>query len=773
MNPLHSRPSTNFTAPPSKRPRTSPASARLTMDTSRRQVQNAKRFVIRPYARAPQPPPDLFEKAWASSLHPAVLAVYKSEPVPYSYEELYGRVEDACLHKHAKELFDNLREACDRQVAMQVGELYGGNVDVDAFLRSVDKVWQRHCTHMLRIRAIFLYLDRTFIIHGSIPDARSFWDMGLHIFRTHFSTTGDVQAKTVSSLLNLIDRDRDGEAVDTGVLKSLLSMFTAIGTYDLAFEKPFLAATDDYYRKESERLIFECDVPTYLIHAERRILEESNRALRNLDARTLKPLISTIEKRIVANHAKTILDKGFSAMCDEGRNDDIKRCFAVLSRANEHMPQESESAHEMMKARLIDYVKGVGRCIVMDREKDSEMVQSLLDLKSRLDELVKYSFNASENFHNAVNFAFESFVNGRENKPAELIAKFVDGILRTGNKGFSEEELETTLDKALILFRFIDGKDVFEAFYKKDLAKRLLYDKSASLDLEKSMISKLKAECGSQFTSKLEAMFRDVDSSKDLMQSFRSHAASQEQLGDAVELNVFVLEAARWPLSSPTADVKLPQALISYQETFKSFYITKHSGRKLTWQHVDGSCTVKAHFPRGKKILHLSLYQTVVAVLFNDADTLSYKEILKATGINENDLKRTLLSLACGKVRILQKRPRGPRIDTTDSFVFNKSFEHKQTRIKINAIQMKETVEENAATTEKVFQERNCQIDAALVRIMKTRRTLHHTALIGEIYSQLRFPHKPADIKKRIESLIEREYLERDERNAQTYHYLA
>lgn len=44
---------------------------------------------------------------------------------------------------------------------------------------------------------------------------------------------------------------------------------------------------------------------------------------------------------------------------------------------------------------------------------------------------------------------------------------------------------------------------MFEAFYKKDLAKRLLLGKSASIDAEKSMISKLKAECGAQFTNKL------------------------------------------------------------------------------------------------------------------------------------------------------------------------------------------------------------------------------------------------------------------------------
>jgi hypothetical protein len=65
------------------------------------------------------------------------------------------------------------------------------------------------------------------------------------------------------------------------------------------------------------------------------------------------------------------------------------------------------------------------------------------------------------------------------------------------------------------------GKDIFEAFYKKDLAKRLLLGRSASNDAEKSMITKLKAECGSQFTNKLEGMFKDIDLSNDVMDSFK------------------------------------------------------------------------------------------------------------------------------------------------------------------------------------------------------------------------------------------------------------
>lgn len=56
----------------------------------------------------------------------------------------------------------------------------------------------------------------------------------------------------------------------------------------------------------------------------------------------------------------------------------------------------------------------------------------------------------------------------------------------------SEQEIEAVLDKTMVLFRFLQDKDVFERYYKQHLAKRLLLNKSVSDDSEKNMISKLK-----------------------------------------------------------------------------------------------------------------------------------------------------------------------------------------------------------------------------------------------------------------------------------------
>jgi len=56
----------------------------------------------------------------------------------------------------------------------------------------------------------------------------------------------------------------------------------------------------------------------------------------------------------------------------------------------------------------------------------------------------------------------------------------------------SEQDIEVVLDKTMVLFRFLQEKDVFERYYKQHLAKRLLLNKSVSDDSEKNMISKLK-----------------------------------------------------------------------------------------------------------------------------------------------------------------------------------------------------------------------------------------------------------------------------------------
>uniref|UniRef100_A0A2K5RPT3 Cullin-4B n=1 Tax=Cebus imitator TaxID=2715852 RepID=A0A2K5RPT3_CEBIM len=664
-------------------------------------------------------------------------------------------------------LYKQLRQACEDHVQAQILPFreypFFDSLDSVVFLKKINTCWQDHCRQMIMIRSIFLFLDRTYVLQNStLPSIcktkstcflLSYRDMGLELFRTHIISDKMVQSKTIDGILLLIERERSGEAVDRSLLRSLLGMLSDLQVYKDSFELKFLEETNCLYAAEGQRLMQEREVPEYLNHVSKRLEEEGDRVITYLDHSTQEmEMIPCAEQDSVGKGADWVKERDRIMIAYSTKTEDAGEKMQSLR----HMELEEPT---------------FGTAIVINPEKDKDMVQDLLDFKDKVDHVIEVCFQKNERFVNLMKESFETFINKRPNKPAELIAKHVDSKLRAGNKEATDEELERTLDKIMILFRFIHGKDVFEAFYKKDLAKRLLVGKSASVDAEKSMLSKLKHECGAAFTSKLEGMFKDMELSKDIMVHFKQHMQNQSDSGP-IDLTVNILTMGYWPTYTPM-EVHLTPEMIKLQEVFKAFYLGKHSGRKLQWQTTLGHAVLKAEFKEGKKEFQVSLFQTLVLLMFNEGDGFSFEEIKMATGIEDSELRRTLQSLACGKARVLIKSPKGKEVEDGDKFIFNGEFKHKLFRIKINQIQMKETVEEQVSTTERVFQDRQYQIDAAIVRIMKMRKTLGHNLLVSELYNQLKFPVKPGDLKKRIESLIDRDYMERDRDNPNQYHYVA
>ncbi|NWU67404.1 CUL4A protein, partial [Pterocles burchelli] len=730
---------------------------------------SSKKLVIKNFRERPKLPDNYTQDTW-QKLHEAVGAIQSSISIKYNLEELYQAVENLCSYKVSATLYKQLRQVCEDHVKAQIVQfreypfLMHRNDSLDSllFLKKINKCWQDHCRQMIMIRSIFLFLDRTYVLQNSMLP--SIWDMGLELFRNHVISDKQVQNKTIDGVLLLIERERNGEAVDRSLLRSLLSMLSDLQqVYKESFEQRFLEETNCLYAAEGQRLMQEREVPEYLHHVNKRLEEEGDRVITYLDHSTQKPLIACVEKQLLGEHLSAILQKGLDNLLDENRISDLTQTYQLFSRV--------KGGQQILLQHWSEYIKNFGTTIVVNPEKDKDMVQELLDFKDKVDHIIEVCFQKNEKFINLMKESFETFINKRPNKPAELIAKYVDSKLRAGNKEATDEELERILDKIMIIFRFIHGKDVFEAFYKKDLAKRLLVGKSASVDAEKSMLSKLKHECGAAFTSKLEGMFKDMELSKDVMVQFKQYMQNQSDPGN-IDLTVNILTMGYWPTYTPM-EVHLNSEMIKLQEVFKAFYLGKHSGRKLQWQTTLGHAVLKAEFKEGKKEFQVSLFQTLVLLMFNEGDEFSFEEIKMATGVEDSELRRTLQSLACGKARVLIKNPKGKDVEDGDKFIFNGDFKHKLFRIKINQIQMKETVEEQVSTTERVFQDRQYQIDAAIVRIMKMRKTLGHNLLVSELYNQLKFPVKPGDLKKRIESLIDRDYMERDKDNPNQYHYVA
>lgn len=571
-----------------------------------------------------------------------------------------------------------------------------------------------------------------------------------------------IGAQVMKGICDLVEYDRteQSELFDSGLLRHSIAMVHILGIYGKSFEPVFLKEShlflEDFAQQRAsysmKDYITDCD----------KVLE--NEGLRcdiyNFDSTTKRRLLDDAYSILIQQQSNILLDaEGLSKLIGNGMMTSLKVLYSLLSLSN---------IQNKLKAPWDKYIRSEGSKIVSDKDRGDDMVVRLLELKTTLSLIVRDAFKKDDAFTYTLREAFSGFINDKNNvsawgtnnsKVGEMIAKYIDALLRGGLKavprslifdakgrdaaekqgqgstGDEDAELDRQLEQGLELFRFIEGKDVFEAFYKKDLARRLLMGRSASQDAERNMLAKLKAECGFSFTHNLEQMFKDQELARDEMAGYKE---SQKNAGkSSLDLQVNILSSAAWP-SYPDVDVKLPEEVASQIERFDRHYKHKHSGRKLTWMHALAHSVLRARFDKGTRELVVSGFQAIVLLLFNDLEAggnLSYSDIATATGLVDAELQRTLQSLACAKFRILSKHPKGRDVNPTDTFTLNANFWDQKYRIKINQIQLKETKEENKATHERVEKDRQYETQAAIVRILKARKTLTHQNLVAEVIS--------------------------------------
>ncbi|KAG6556425.1 hypothetical protein Mapa_002368 [Marchantia paleacea] len=735
-----------------------------------------KNFKIEPFKHKVEMDPKYAEKTW-KILEDAIHEIYNHNASGLSFEELYRNAYNMVLHKYGEKLYSGLVNTMTqhlREIAKSVESAQGG-----LFLEELNSKWLEHNKSLQMIRDILMYMDRTYVTNFNKTPVH---ELGLNLWRDNIVRSAKIRDRLLDTLLDLVHRERTGEVINRGLMRNITKMLMDLGptVYQEEFERPFLEAAADFYRLESQQFIETSDCADYLRKAERRLNEEIERVTHYLDPKSEVKITAVVEKEMIGNHMKLLVEmenSGLVSMLIDDKYDDLARMYNLFRRVTTGL----QTVREVM----IHHLRETGRQLVMEPErlKDPvEFVQRLLDEKDKYDKIIHLSFSNDKTFQNALNSAFEFFINLNVRSP-EFISLFVDDKLRKGLKGVSEEDVETVLDKVMMLFRYLQEKDVFEKYYKQHLAKRLLSGRTVSDDAERSLIVKLKTECGYQFTSKLEGMFTDMKTSRDTMQGFNAvltntgESSETRATSEGPTLAVQVLTTGSWPTQSG-ARCNLPTEILTMCDKFKAYYLSTHTGRRLTWQTNMGTADLKATFGSANKHeLNVSTYQMCVLLLFNMADKLNYREIEQATDIPSQDLKRNLQSLACVKGKnVLRKEPMSKDISEDDVFVFNDKFQSKFYKVKISTVvAQKESEPEKQETRQKVEEDRKPQIEAAIVRIMKSRRVLDHNNIISEVTKQLqaRFLPNPAVIKKRIESLIEREFLERDRIDRKLYRYLA
>eukprot|EP00922_Rhytidocystis_sp_ex-Travisia-forbesii_P057487 GHVS01085137.1.p1 GENE.GHVS01085137.1~~GHVS01085137.1.p1 ORF type:complete len:844 (-),score=110.22 GHVS01085137.1:123-2654(-) len=694
--------------------------------------------------------------------------------------------------------------------------------------------WLDHKTYSKWMERIFTYLDRYYVQLAAVADLRT---RGIQVFRDQAFWSVRIHLRDAVLQAVHEDREGasiDSGGLKN-VVRMYLDLSTS--NYDIyrhELEDYLLPETSKYYARKSKQWLTEQSFSEYLRLAEGALDAERLRCVRTLSERSVSQVEEVVISALLRDPMEALLGnddgKAFMELLNQHSLDELRRVYQLFSLVEGGLSRLCSYFKEYVA------FKGCEKIQLRINEKaatvaatggkrgdttDPMFVQDALLLHDKYKGLVSSCFQLDAAFQKSLKEAFESFMNrdlGVSYNFYSLLSSFCDRLLKkttatTGGKGGvaflqfleqcspahslmgtaatgqleagrADEVIEEALCRVVELFNYLSDKDLFADHYRQSLSKRLLFETSASADYERSMIAKLKLKCGSQFTNRFEGMLNDLKVAREFKDRYSEHKNTDSSAGP-IDFSAQVLHTGYWPAPGNSFDVALPPQMSLCLREFEEFYAS-HGGqyRKLCWAHGLGNTVVASLFPSRRYDLICNPYQACLLLLYNTYNSVDLSSVKRVLNIqDELYVKKIIHAFVGGKFRILNRvatssatagdTPGGDGKQlswSTDKFEVNPDFTCATRLIKIPAPQQ----QDEHLTKERIEEDRSLAIEAAIVRLMKARKIMTHSQIVTEVLGQLSmFKPNPKMIKVGIEKLIEREFLERDTTNANTYKYLA
>ncbi|CAH1713143.1 cullin-2 isoform X2 [Aphis gossypii] len=734
-----------------------------------------------------KPKPINFTEKW-NSLQETVKGVITLDSVPRdAWNERFNDVYSLCV-AFPEPLGDQLYDSTKLFLENHVLELLtviqnGGTANL---LQNYYTYWQKYSKGVKYLHSLYQYLNNQHIkkhklseaelLYGNItPDSSEqmeVGELGLDVWKHNMIVP--LKDSMLELLLDEFDKQRHNISMTTSfdIIAGVINSFVVVQEfrkkyplelYQNYFEQPFLEQSSEHFKREAARLLQECTVSEYMVKVLLILREEGIRSKKYLHDSTFTKLRGRCRQHMVADHLDFLHGES-EAMIKEERRNDMHNIYLLLREIKDGMTSLVDIFREHIKQHGIRVIESLKQ-----EQIYIHFVEEILDVHKKYKSIVVDVFNNDLAFSGALDKAFTVIINykpvkNQSSKSPEYLSKYCDNLLKKSSKGMCEGEIDHKLLQSITIFKYVDDKDVFQRFYQRHLAKRLIHQQSQSMDGEEGMINKLKQACGYEFTNKLHRMFTDIRVSEGLNAKFHN-----EFLKPTDELNVtfsmYVLQTGAWPLgSSIVSSFVIPKQLIPCIQYFENFYKEKFNGRKLTWLHHHCQGELKLNYLQKVYMVTMQTFQMAILLLFEDRDSIKYTEIHEMLQLNNDQFQKHINSLIECKLLLLDG----------DNVSLNMAYTNKRTKLRITSTLQKETPQEVEQTVNSVEDDRKTYLQAAIVRIMKSRKILRHNQLVNEILSQSKsFAPSIALIKKSIETLIDKGYLERTPNSSDGYSYVA